>query len=236
MALVPPVQAKSVDGGSGTAVTLGFASDNTAGNCLIVCHSVTGGTTGDRVTDSRNTYNADVEDIFAGGGPDSTGGISSAPNCGAGANTVQVSGAGSAAARNLHILEYAGLATSTPFDQTQNNNGFGTSLTSGSTPTLSQASELVIGFGFSGGSAQSPYTSTGGLTERTDLAGAIIDSTVGDKEVSATTAVSASFTATGSNNWGCIVATYKAVTPPGAEFNVRRRENRPAPFKPGLAR
>lgn len=213
MALVPPVQSKSVDGGFGSLLTLTFDSNNTAGNLIVVCHQVSGGgSTGDRVTDSRNTYGADVEDID---NTNSVGGISSAPNCGAGANTVQITGAGAQSGRNLHLLEYAGMQTATPFDKSATNTGFGTALSAGPTATLSQASELVVAFGFAGGSAQAPYTSTAPLTEVTDLAGGVDDSTVGDKEVAATTAVSVAFGATGSNNWGCIIATYKAAAAAG---------------------
>lgn len=116
------------------------------------------------------------------------------------------------------LLEYTGLTTTDPLDQVARAGGTTTSMSSGSTGTLAQANELVVGIGgddFGVGEVYTAGSGYGHLEQRTAAAGTIAFE---DKVVAATTAVSATFTLSDTTDNATSVLTFKvaSVAAPGS--------------------
>jgi hypothetical protein len=107
------------------------------------------------------------------------------------------------------IVEISGLATSSAFDVTGNQAGSGTSYTSGSTGTLSQANEIAIAVWTQGATATPTHTPGGGWTEFSTSF--VSTATAVYQIVAATTALNASETST-NTNWLGLIGTFKAAS------------------------
>lgn len=205
------VQSVSNDaGGSGTGTTQAFSVANTAGNTLIFGVRC-GGDCVVTVTDSKgNTWTENVHQVQSS----DLGMMSvwSAPNCAAGANTVTFSFSTAVTAR-WFIAEYSGMLTSNVFDvKTATDSGASTSTTptSGSaTPTTGKS--LVLGIVVTGGS-QGVITAGSGFTLR-EAANATYRIALEDKEITSTSAQTASFNFTGADTTVTAVVIYKEVLP-----------------------
>jgi hypothetical protein len=205
------VQSKSGTGTSLTTLTVTLSSATTAGNCLIVV-----------VGTSAGTDNPQVSGITLGG---SAGNFASAEtayndadvnaaiwadqNCAGGQTSVVITlthGSGSSPTVNAWVMEWSGVLTSGAVDKVNGANGSGTSWSTGSTGTLSQSVELIVGTVTSDGSS---ITAPGSpWTELTQVSGSAVKTAVGYQVVSATTAVTYNGTS-GSGDYGCCIASFK---------------------------
>lgn len=120
-----------------------------------------------------------------------------------------------AAPRGLWLIVITGTDQVAWFDKTAQASGSGSPLSSGNTPTLSQANEYVLAaFGASANvtfTAGSGYTIIGTPGARNMHEGKI---------VSATTALPGDATCTGTPNWVAAVVTYKEASGGGSDQNV----------------
>ncbi len=184
---------------------------STAGNLIVL--DVNTSDTGATIADSKsNTYTR-----WPTGFVDDGAGWFTAcyykENCAGGAShTISITTAGG----NYSVVnatEYSGIATASARDKETGATGTGTSLSSGATATLSQADELVVGFGAKEDGGNTAWTQGAGYT----LRGNVTDGTAGglgfleDKIVAATTAVTATATHANSAQWFCGVITFKGV-------------------------
>lgn len=119
---------------------------------------------------------------------------------------------------NLIALEVTGLATSSSFDQTNTATGNSTAPNSGSI-TPSQADELVIGVACTGGTVAS-IAAAGGWTEEIEqLDSNNHQSGEGDSQiVASTSALSASWTLPGTNQWSALIVSFKAAAAAASPF------------------
>jgi large repetitive protein len=101
-------QSNTVHGAGSLAAT--FASDNTAGNLILVCMGAYGGGTGPTVSDSQGNTYTQIRIDAGGSGSGSIVSVWYAENVKAGANTVTVDQTSSADI-DLIIAEYSGLST-----------------------------------------------------------------------------------------------------------------------------
>jgi len=155
-----------------STISQAFASNNAAGNCLIVdviwSEQFTGAGSSIAVTDSQgNTYtlvntSAEQNNYFAS--------VFIAPNCKAGANTVTVTFTGFISANQgmaVAIHEYSGIATTLPLDVftfTPAGGGSPTSLTASTTTSVGP--DLLHVFGATNTASTVPFTDTLGATAR----------------------------------------------------------------------
>src|SRR5262245_2397714 len=182
-----------------------FASNNTAGNLIVVAVLFSPSTalvTG--ITDTRgNTY------VQARSHTNSTGNIYGtvwyAKNVAAGANTVTLSFSGVSSSQMI-ILEYSGLDTTAPLDQVNSatSSSAGTVLNSGNVTTTA-ANELI--FGAAGVASAANITPGAGFTERQDCNNKL---EAMDQVVSATGTYAASWTDDVSGHWVALVVTFSA--------------------------
>lgn len=119
-------------------------------------------------------------------------------------------------------IEYTGLLDSTPLDKTQTNNGTSTTPTSGTTAALASADQIVIAVCAIGGTDTTAGIDTPATTGYTNRCVEQDANTYGghstdDKEVAATTAVSAAWgTLDGSYPWSACIATFELASGGGA--------------------
>lgn len=189
-----------------------FGAGNTPGNTIIVAiHGYNGaGNPIATVTDTLgNTYHQVAAPLNYNAS--AWVAIYYAYNIGSGSNAVTVASANAGTQYSIIAREYSGLTTTDPLDKTANSgtSGNGTTPSSGATATTTQASELVIGmaanwlsYTFTAGSGY------GNIANASDAGNSSLG--MEDKIVSSTGAQTATFTQSGSWNWGCIVATFKA--------------------------
>jgi hypothetical protein len=119
---------------------------------------------------------------------------------GSGAITVTVTLSGSTGYTVVYATEYAGVAASSPVDQTSTAAGYSTSIASGSR-TTTQVSELIYGFAASDVTA----TASSPLTQRSGTDGHFI----ADRIVSATGSYQVTGTNSAWNGWACQMVTFK---------------------------
>lgn len=212
---MPPTLVQSKSGTtttSSTSLTVTLNSATTPGNCLIVAVGTVEASTNPTVTGitlgglagnfasakSLNNNSSDNCEIWAD------------PNCAGSQTSVALSfsgGSGGSETMNAWVMEWSGLATSLVVDKTNGQSSAATSsYSSGSTGTLSQASELIIGANM----GQSP---TGPSSPWTNLA-VVNGLLTGYQVVSATTAQTYSGIQ-GGVDWACVIATFKAAAPGG---------------------
>ena len=198
------VQSANVDGGTAVA----FPSNITTGNSIIVAIRLGDATSVPVVTDTGlNTYVEDRRQVVGG----NRAFIFSAHNISGGiANTVTSTVTG-----RIAIHEYSGLAASATLDQVNSATGTGTSANSGNV-TTTQANELLFGAGATSGIASFFAGTNYTLREKVPATNSRLATE--DRIVSTTGTYSASFTFGATEDWACLIATYKApaagVVPP----------------------
>jgi hypothetical protein len=205
------VQEASNTAASLTSLTVTFGSGSTAGNCLAVCAGSVAGT--DNPTISGITLGGSAGNFASANtaynNNDANAAIWIDPDCAGSETSVAISwigGSGSNPAVAAYAFEWAGVKTSSPLDKAPAGvTGSGTSWSSGSTGTLSQANEVA--FGVVGGIYSSitgpglPWTNEALIT-----VGSNFGLIAGYQQVSATSALTYSGTASPSQLYGtCIV-------------------------------
>jgi hypothetical protein len=209
------VQSASATGTSATTLTVTLGSSTTAGNCLVVC-----------IGTQESTSNPTVSGITLGGGADNFAAANTAysntainaaiwadPNCAGGQTSVVITLTGGAGV-NPHaaawVMEWSGLVTSSVVDKAPAGvNGSGTSWSSGSTGTLTQASEVAIGVAYTGGTLTTPGSP---WTELSQLAPGFGHLGAGYQVVSAATALTYNGTCGAGSSYGTCIVTLNAVT------------------------
>lgn len=224
------VQSTSVDSGAVLSAALAFVSNNAAGNLLAVAMRVGSSTvTIVSVVDTNlNTYTAAREQLQTTDGHKAH--IWSAPNSGAGANTVTVTLSGVATLR-WAIHEYSGLDTVAPVDQLASAEADGTTApSSGATPTTTVADELLFGTGTASGNPT--WTAGASYTLREVPSGKIATE---DRIVAATGTYTADFSLDVANNCTAAIVTFAAPSAATGQPTMRRWGG--VPFLPaGLGR
>lgn len=199
------VQSTNAFNSSGSHATLTITG-TTAGNLLVI---YAGSSTSGRsftVSDTANgTYNID-----ATGTGSAT--IATFPNCAGGNTTITVTISGANTNIEAIFEEWSGIQTTTPFDQkaagTVTSNTSGTSAT---TPTLTNANELILAMcsanSNTGGNMtiSSPYSASPSSPVSTTPSMFLA---AGNQQVTTTTGVNANFTWTNSVTARFVVATY----------------------------
>jgi flagellin-like protein len=208
---IAQVQGPAHAGSTSTIISVSLSSTPTSGNTLIAVigtyHTNSGtartvssiaetGVTWTMQTRQTDTSGSDVRDIEIWLGTVSSGASTS----------ISITLSGSLEGAVADVCEYSGLAAS-PLDKTAGNANYGTSTSTGTTSTTTQASELWIGGTMvQGNSAQT--SPTNGFTDRD---GATYNSAMSlsylEKIVSATGAANSGTTISTSRYWvGCIAA------------------------------
>lgn len=230
------VQSQSGSIASGATLTVTLGSATTAGNCLIVCAGAAqasadptvsgitlGGSAGNFAVVKAVNNNADADcEIWAD------------PGCAGGQTSVVVSfnaGSGSQQGNAVWVMEWSGVTVSGPVDKVNGANASGSSFSSGSTGTLTNASELVIGavayFGSSSNTITGPSSPWTGLAQvNAGGGGNGVALAAGYQVVSATTSLAYSGTNSVSNGYGAVIATFTTgtaanVTGAGAQVAVQ---------------
>jgi uncharacterized repeat protein (TIGR01451 family) len=179
-------------------ISVSFTSNNTPGNFLIVTGSAARPASTLSISDTLgNTYTAAMGPV-TDPAQDVTVYIWYVANCKGGANTVKITLSGTAALE-IHVSEWAGLATTSPVDQIASATGTGTSVSSGSQITTVNG-ELIFGYGWvfntaSAGTGFTPISLVNG-----DLDEYQIQSTAGSAAATFTQA---------SGTWFAAMATFK---------------------------
>lgn len=195
-------QATTLGAGFVTTIDCAYSPSVTAGSLLIACFTYSPGATDQTFTVSdtvgTNDTWSEVPGNLFGSGDNFGMRMFYLPNAASGATTVRctiVGGGESFQWGTLSIFEYSGIATTTPLvgqaSQLQLSPGTGTdAVSSGNTGTLTAQPAMVFGIGLGWDVANSAIGST--YTDR----GVVGSSTMraGDKRVTDTTAVSATFT------------------------------------------
>lgn len=205
------VQSVSADAGVVLSAGLAFVSNNTAGNAIIT--GVRYGAVGRTVTMSDSRSNTYAQAITGTGGVD--GFIHYASNIGAGANTVTATISGTPAdTLRWAIHEYSGLAATNMLDQVNQGTGTSTTPDSGNV-TTTVGNELVFGvLAANPVGATTTATAGSGYTIRENLlSGTQVKIATEDKILSTTATTSASFTYTASDQWECLIATFRMANP-----------------------
>ena len=211
------VQHRSTFANGATSVSLAFSSNNAAQNLLLYCAADGGGGASTNACTDNNS-NTIANALTVGGACAQRIDYVKSSNSGANTVTANLPASGHP---HLHIWEVSGCDTSAPLDQTGSVSGSTTYSvsTSGSTTT---ANELVVG-AFGDSTANETVTIGSGytLSEQTN-------NTTGNdvyftetKIVSSTGTQTATITATGTDSFSQLIATFKAsaaVTPPLGDF------------------
>jgi hypothetical protein len=163
-------------------------------------------------SDGHNTYTTDKTIRNTTGNV--IVGIGSAPNITNVATTVQASST-SSTATTIAIYELSSVVTSSPADQFATNTGNGTSHTTGTTPTTTQANEIAFACDTHAGSTTSTPTVSSPWTMGEDQTSAVnMPLATAYQIVSSTQTFSATFTWQNAQ-WAALVQTYKDATPGG---------------------
>lgn len=202
--------------GSGTSLALSFLSDTTTGSLFVAgIGAAAGGSTNVSASDNKSNTYTPRGTVNAGATIEAA--ICETPG-GTGGAGHQVTGASSSSADiEMVICEYSGVEAVSAFDQSATNTGSGTSASTGTTATLAQADELVVGFAYSYGSlanVSAPTLDTDGPVGSTALLRREQDGTaesvgLADKSVADTAGTSITFTWAASEDWIACVATFK---------------------------
>lgn len=160
------LQRKTTFKNNASSATLAFTSTLTAGSLLVAVCGGAGGMTF-AVSDSLNgSYTLAVKSDS--GNTSSEGQVAIfyfANSAGGSAPTVTFSGAGSGSDPHLHIIEVAGIVTTSPKDASGGTfTASGTSQTPTTTTSVSQSSEYVISAALDWGTATAFTVSGGGQT------------------------------------------------------------------------
>lgn len=213
------VQSQSATGGASSPLTVTLGSPTTAGNCLIVTFvgssatnpSITGITLGGSAGNFAQVLTAGSVSTDA-----CTVQVWADPGCAGGQTAVAVSFSPATTSVCITVMEWSGLAASSPADQTasQVNDAGTTSWSSTATGTTTQASEVAIGCvgGFNGsgiGTISGPGSPWTNLAQETS-ASAHVGLLTGYQVLSSTGTVTYSGTFAASSEYTAAVATFKA--------------------------
>jgi hypothetical protein len=195
------LQTASKNAGAVGSSTLAFPSNVTSGSLLVVYITINAATGTLSASDNVNgNYNVDV----TAQGQNNTGAICTFPGAAGGATTVTFSQSGAAGGLTCVIEEWSGIVPSTALDQIASVAYTSTSTpSSGSTPTTTQAYELLLGAVVMN-IAQTVTPGTGWSLGR--IQGRIA---VENQVVIATGAYAATFTLGASATGDCLISTYK---------------------------
>lgn len=196
--------------GSGVSFPFTITGSTAASLIVVGVHNSAGVSTANTCSDGTNgTYNKDNESLAASRNLD----LFTFPGNAGGTLTVTVGAGGASPTYRVAWAEWGGIVTSSALDQTQVGSGTSTSASSGATATTTQAVELAIGLV---GEVSSNSTTPGGgyALDQNDASPRI---GLSHLILAATGAQTATFTLGGSTNWGCIVATYKAIVSSGPQ-------------------
>jgi hypothetical protein len=142
---ISQVQGRMSGVSTATSSTLGFNSENRAGDLIVVNMSWVNAVTVQSVQDSMgNVYSAASEAGVGSGGQRQQ--VWYAKNIKAGANTVTVTYSGSAEGLALSINEYAGIETEDPFDQSITTVGSGVNIATAAVTTSSENALVFASF------------------------------------------------------------------------------------------
>lgn len=193
MAIYTQKNSAEFSNGQHTA-TLGFLSNVTAGNTIIVV-SVGNGSVIASVSDNVNGAYTLCTNTRATSSVSSDIAIWYRANTGAGATTVSVTNTSGNNYISMVIAEYPGLLTALPFDVGHAATGSTTAHNSGATATLAQAAELVIGGTLhDSGPVSVPTAGAGFALVDYQNSTSNVPVAMEEKTVSATTAQTATFT------------------------------------------
>ena len=202
------VQSNSLDCGTVTSCSLAFASNNSAGDFIVVAVRVGALGRTVTVTDSENnTYTQRITQAQTTDGHQAY--VIDALKIASGANTVTVSISGSAAILRFAIHEYRTLAPSAVFDQANSSSSnavTSTALNSGNV-TTTYPNELIFGVG----TTANPNTFTAGTnyTVRQHFgAGGDKAATEDQIVVSSQGTYNATETSGTADLWTCVIVTY----------------------------
>lgn len=217
------VQSASGTATAGTTITVTLSSPTTAGNCLIVkvgtfestaAPTVSGITLGGSAGNFADAKNISTGTVFCD--------IWTDQNCAGGQTSVVVTltgGAGSFPCYAAVVEEWSGVQTASAVDTVNGGASSGTTFSSGSSGTLAQPNEVVVGAAYVESS-----TITGPGAPWTELSAVVVTNSIincalqcGYQVVSATTAQTYSGT-NGSGPWASVIVSLKgsSATAPGA--------------------
>jgi IPT/TIG domain len=204
------VQHAGKDAGTTTSSPLAFASNNTAGNWIVV--AIRAGHSGQifTVTDSRgNTYKQAIQFNVTVDTPNGdTLGVFYAENIAGGANTVTVSDSINGNTMRFAISEYSGVATASSLDGTAVAQGVSTAANSG--PATTTASGDLL-FGAFLTSDPAIFTAGTGYTARDAVPASPNTKLMTEDQVqSAAGTASATASLSVSDKWGAGLAAFKA--------------------------
>jgi hypothetical protein len=234
------VQSKSGSASSGSGVTVTLTSAATAGNCLVVCIGAV-----------NQSSNPTVSGVTLGGSADNFAqvkglngsGICDAeiwadPGCAGGQASVAVSftgGSGIGPWLAVWVMEWSGITAVSPADKTSSGSATsGTSFSSGSSGTLSQADELVIGTVMAmAGSGSETITGPGSPwaeLSQISLLSNQVAMIAGYEVVSSAAAQAYSGTLAGSARYSAVIATFTGASSGQGLTVLARTRRRPVPL------
>lgn len=211
------VQSQSGTATTGTTLTLTLGLPTTARNCLVVCFGSTENTTNPNLTGITLGASADN---FARAKQTNTAGVANADiwtdqDCAGGQTSIVLTftaGTGGGTGIGVWVEEWSGIALTAAVDKTNSSSGSTTSWSSGSTGTLTNPNEVIVGcsMGFATGitfnTPSAPWTELGTLT-----AGTTNRMAAGWQTVTATTAQTYNSTLSGTGpSWAAAIVTLKA--------------------------
>ena len=219
-AYATPTRVQSATGSSGstatTTLSVTLPNSPAPGNTLIAVISTRGSSAG-RVSAISQTGTAWTRAAQATHASGTTTEIWVAPNISAAAKALTISQASLISA--AVVMEYAGVLSPTPLDQTANATGSSTAALTGTTPTTAQANELwIAGIGIADGrrTLNAPYGGSFSVVASPSTGATSTDAMVYalDHIVSATGAAASSGTLSTSSPWAGTLATFKAALGP----------------------
>ncbi len=183
---------------SASSISASFSSNNTAGNFLIVTGTAARPAGTISISDTAGNLYLPAIGPVTDSAQDVTGYIWYVPSCKGGSNTVTLTPS-SARALEIHISEWAGLASNLATDQVSSMTGTGTAASSTSKVTTSDG-ELIFGYTFLLNTASVGSGFTGMSLVNGDLDEYQVQNTAGP--------IAATFTQT-SGTWFALMATFR---------------------------
>lgn len=208
--------------GSGSSLTVTLGSATSPGNCLIVCTETYSSLTAPGVTgvtlggSAGNFASAVTKSVSSTNGV--MGAIWADPGCAGGQTSVVISYSASAVLSFAWVMEWSGLATASVVDKTISGaTTNGTSWSSGSSGTLTNSSELVVGMVASSSTSTttlvvpgSPWTELAKQSGTSAGIGAVLG--VGYQLVTSTSALTYNGTDSTGNQSACLASFFEAST------------------------
>jgi|SRR5580704_5504973 hypothetical protein len=211
------VQSASTGGASGTTLTVTLGAATTAGNTLVVCVGTVDGSdpivSAVKLGGSAGNF---AKAVAHDGAADSCE-IWYDFNCAGGQTSVVITftgDSGGSPSTAAVVMEWSGMLTTASADKTNFADSFSTSWSSGSSGTLSQAGELLIGAAAiqAAGVTLTPASPWTALSAVSGTGGDAIKLQVSYQVVSAATAQAYTGTISSNSAWNALVATFKAAT------------------------